>query len=156
MTKEQFKALPDEEKMKMIYELLNMVNDYSLVCFTAGWRRIPSTISLWDKQKVDKMILEYGKESVRNGFIAARDNGVEKLAYVENVARSEHEKKSVKKNIAQHEQLKKEESQTWNPKEDDEWVKAVKELGATKIWEAPTRSSELRKRFSELNDSKTI
>jgi hypothetical protein len=129
MNKKEFQELPDEEKLKMIYELLTMVNDYALKCFVAGWRKLPSTISIWDLEKVRKMILTYGEESVRDGFIAARDNGVEKLIYVENVARSSYEKKSVKKNIQQHEELKKEDTQKfWNPSEDSEWGKAINKL----------------------------
>jgi hypothetical protein len=120
MNKQDFKNLPNEEKMKMIYELLDMVDDYALKCFTAGWKRVPTTISLWDRQSVDKMINEYGKEAVRDGFIAARENGVEKLTYVRNVAKDKYEKKSIQTNIEKHEELKKEEK-TWNPKEDPTW-----------------------------------
>lgn len=133
MTKSEFQELPDEEKMKMIYNLLDMVKDYGLICFTAGWRRIPSTISLWDREKVNKMINEYGKEAVRAGFVAARDNGAEKLNYVETVARGEYEKKSIKKNLDQHEEIKKEERKTWNPSEDSDWQQALKQLGLSKI-----------------------
>ena len=124
MTKQQFKDLPDDKKMDFIYELLDMVNSYSVVCFRAGWRRPSGVTSVWDIEKVDKFINDYGKESVKNGFVAARDNGVEKLIYVENVARSDYEKKSIKKNIANHKEIKREEKQTpYNFADDPEWQK---------------------------------
>ena len=124
MNKQQFQELPDEEKMKMIYDLLDMVKDYSLVCFSAGWHRVPSTISIWDREKVNKFINAYGKESVKVGFVAARDNGIEKLTYVESVARTDFEKKLIRKNEATHQELKEVEKHTpYNFANDPDWQK---------------------------------
>jgi len=148
--------MTDEQKIIEAYRLLRSVNDYVVKCFCTAWNWIPTRISAGDRMIVEQLIKEYGQETVRDAFLEARANSVEKLNYVRTVAKNIHEDKSKKKFIEKHEEVKREEQKTWNPKEDDEWVKAVKELGATKVYETPTRSSELRKRFSELNDSKTI
>lgn len=141
--------MTDEQKIAEGYRLLNSVNDYVLKCFVVSWHWIPSRVSMGDRRIVENLLKEYGQETVRDAFLEARAQGTEKenLAYVRACCKGIHEQKSKKKFIEKHEEVKREEQKTWNPKEDDDWVKAVKELGATKVYETPTRSSELRKRF---------
>lgn len=125
MNKQQFKELPDEEKMKMIYDLLRMVNDYIVKCF-GYWGWMPSRITLGDRNICEQILKDcnWDNEILRDAFIEGKAQGKETLAYVRTVAKNIYEKKAVKKNREEHEELKNEEKQApYNFANDEDWQK---------------------------------
>lgn len=123
MTKKEFTELPDEDKMKMIYDLLRMVNDYTVKCF-GYWGWLPNRITLGDRRICEQILKDCGwdNEILRDAFIEGKAQGKENLAYVRTVAKNLYEKKSIKKHIDKHEEIKKEEkTMTYNFADDKEW-----------------------------------
>lgn len=125
MNKQQFKELPDEEKMKIIYELLGLVNDYITKCF-GHWGWMPSRITLGHRRICEQILKDCNGdyEVLRDSFIEGTAQEKESLAYIRTVAKGIYQKKSIQKNIQAHEELKKEEKQTpYNFANDPDWQK---------------------------------
>lgn len=101
--------MTDAEKIQKAYELLRSVRDDIYRLFSVGFNRIPQSVSAAERSFVEKLLKQYDYEAVRDGFEEAVAQGVQKLSYVRGCAKSFYEQRAVKKNIAEHEKMKKEE-----------------------------------------------
>lgn len=132
MTPKEFDELDDEKKMELIIGLQKRVRDKVVLLMSVSWNRI-NNITGMERSIVERCLKDYGYEATRKGFEEAVAQGKQNLAYVRAIAKTECEKTSVKQNLKNHEQIKQEDSNKyWNPSEDPEWSKALKELGASK------------------------
>jgi hypothetical protein len=102
------KGLTDEQKLTIVSETLESVNDWIVKLWRKAWGLGHwMNMSPFQRADTERLIKNYGHDKVRIAFEKAAENDVKTLAYVEGILKREAQNEAARKEIEEANKLDK-------------------------------------------------